>query len=238
VTSYHDHSERGKAPRLVRELMAGKSIALISDAGTPGIADPGFYLVRAAIEQGIRVVPIPGPCAMAAALSSGGLPADRFAFEGFVPARAGQRRKRFGELRAEMRTLIFYETARRLMACLEDVQAEMGDRQVVVARELTKLFEELLRGPVSSVLGELRKRDRAPQGEVVLLIAGGEGEGAGGAENVHAALARLRGEGLSLKEAARALARERGLSRREVYQLGLEGGAPGQRVDEEEVEEG
>lgn len=221
LTSYHDFSERKKAPKLVHELLQGKSIALISDAGTPGIADPGFHLVRAAIENGIRVVPIPGPSALAAALSSGGLATDRFAFEGFVPSRASQRRKRFAELRAELRTVVFYETARRLCACLQDLRAELGDRDIVVARELTKLFEEVLRGPVSRVLAELTERERAPQGEVVLLISGGEGQGVAPREDVQAAIGRLRGEGMSLKEVARTLARERGLSRREVYQLGL-----------------
>ncbi len=231
LTSYYDYIERHKAPRLIEELKHGKSIALISDAGTPGIADPGYHLVRVAIAAGVRVEAVPGPSAVAAALSIAGLPTDRFAFEGFVPARPAARRRFFTALAHEPRTLVVYEAARRLLACLDDLQATLPDRQVVVVRELTKMFEEILRGPAGAVGEQLRQRfgGQAVQGEVTLLIeagtaaaaAGGTAPAAPQAEALGTAIARLRGEGMSLKEIARVLSRERGLSRREVYQTGL-----------------
>jgi len=222
LTSYYDQIERRKAPQLVEALKNGKSVALISDAGTPGIADPGYRLVQAAIAAGVRVEAVPGPSAVAAALSVAGLPTDRFAFDGFVPVKPGARRRLFEDLAHEPRTIVVYEAARRLAACLQDLHAVLGNRQVVVVRELTKLFEEIVRGPVVDVMAQLQQRG-APtelQGEVTLLIAGGV-PAVVDAEELSAAIQRLRGEGLSLKEIARTLARERGLSRRDVYQAGL-----------------
>jgi len=229
LTSYHDWSERQRAPRLVEELKRGKSIALISDAGTPGIADPGFHLVRAAIAAGLRIEAIPGPSAVAAALSIAGLPTDGFVFAGFVPARQNARRSFLTGLVHERRTTVLYEAARRLLACLRDVREVLGQRPVVMVRELTKVFEEVLRGTADELVADLRQRlgERPLQGEVTLLIGGGEGSAESAvaeAEDVVAAIQRLRGEGMSLKEVARTLARERGLSRREVYQTGLHAG--------------
>jgi 16S rRNA (cytidine1402-2'-O)-methyltransferase len=223
LTSYYDWVERHKATQLIEELKHGKSIALISDAGTPGIADPGYHLVQAAIAAGIRIEAVPGPSAVAAALSIAGLPTDRFVFEGFVPARQSARRKFFTALAREPRTVVVYEAARRLPQSLEDLHEVLGPRQVVVVRELTKMFEEILRGRVDELLSQLKQRlgDQSLQGEVTLLIAGGEAAPPITAEDLTAAIERLRGEGMSLKEIARALARERGLSRREVYQAGL-----------------
>jgi len=224
LTSYHDWSERHKAPRLVEELKRGKSIALISDAGTPGIADPGYHLVRSAIAAGVRVEAVPGPSAVAAALSIAGLPTDRFAFNGFVPARQGPRRRFLAELVHERRTTVVYEATRRLQACLQDLHEALGPRQVVVARELTKFFEEILRGPAGEIAAQLHRRlgGQALQGEVTLLIAGAEcGVAPEVQEDLNTAIERLRGEGLSLKDIARKLARDRGLTRREVYQAGL-----------------
>jgi len=224
LTSYYDQIERRKAPQLVDELRRGKSLALISDAGTPGIADPGYHLIQAAIAVGVRIEAVPGPSAVAAALSVAGLPTDRFTFEGFVPAKPGPRRAFFTAVARELRTIVVYEAARRLEACLADLQAVLGDRQVVVVRELTKLFEEIVRGAASDVAARLRQRlqGAALQGEVTLLIAGGETTIATAEpEALEAAIQRLRGAGLSLKEIARTLARERGLSRREVYQAAL-----------------
>jgi len=227
LTSYYDQVEREKAPRLVEDLKHGKSIALISDAGTPGINDPGYHLVRAAIAAGVRVEPIPGASAVAAALSVSGLPTDRFAFEGFVPAKSGPRRRFFEDLKDEARTIVVYEAARRLDDCLDDLQQVLGDRDVVVARELTKMFEEILRGSAHSIADELRCRlgDRELQGEITLLIAGATTTTAPPAESLSSAIGRLRSEGLHLKEIARVLAKEYGISRREVYQAGL--GTPG-----------
>ncbi len=220
LTSYYDQIERHKAPQLIEEIKRGKSIALISDAGTPGIADPGYHLIGAAIEAGVRVEPVPGPSAVIAALSIAGLPTDRFTFDGFVPARHGARQKFFAALAGEERTIVLYETARRLAACLHDLHEALGDRRVVIIRELTKMFEEVVRGSVAEILPRLH--DLVLQGEITLLIAGREAPAAVQAtEDLAAAIERLRGEGMSLKEIARALARERGLSRREVYQAGL-----------------
>jgi 16S rRNA (cytidine1402-2'-O)-methyltransferase len=224
LTSYHDWSERQQAPRLVEELKRGKSIALISDAGTPGIADPGYHLVRAAIAAGLRIEAIPGPSAVAAALSIAGLPTDRFAFEGFLPARQSARRTFLAALAHERRTVVVYEAARRLLASLQDMHAVLGRRPIVVVRELTKMFEEILRGTADELAAQLQQRlgGRTLQGEVTLLIGGGAGAPVSvAAEDLAAAIERLRGDGLSLKEIARTLARERGLSRREVYQAGL-----------------
>jgi 16S rRNA (cytidine1402-2'-O)-methyltransferase len=223
LTSYHDWIERHKAAQLIEELKHGKSVALISDAGTPGIADPGFHLVRAAIAAGVRIEAVPGPSAVAAALSVGGLPTDRFAFEGFAPARQSARRRFFAALAQETRTVVIYEAARRLVPCLQDVHDVLGPRQVVVVRELTKMFEEILRGRADELLPQLEQRlgNRSLQGEVTLLIGGGEAAPPVAAEDLTGAIERLRGEGMSLKEIARALSRERGLSRRQVYQVGL-----------------
>lgn len=224
MTSYHDWSERERAPRLVAALKHGKSIALISDAGTPGIADPGYHLVRAAIAAGVRIEPVPGPAAVTAALSIAGLPTDGFVFEGFMPARRHARRAFLAGLAHERRTVVLYEAARRLLACLHDLHEVLGRRPIVVVRELTKMFEETLRGAAADLAVELRQRwgERPLRGEVTLLIGGGEGEtGVAATEDVAAAIERLRGGGMSLKEVARVLARERGLSRREVYQAGL-----------------
>jgi 16S rRNA (cytidine1402-2'-O)-methyltransferase len=231
LTSYYDQIERRKAPQLIEELKHGKSVALISDAGTPGIADPGYHLVQAAIAAGVRVEAVPGPSAVAAALSVAGLPTDRFAFEGFVPAKPGPRRKFFAALAHEARTVVVYEAARRLPASLEDLRAVLGAREIVIVRELTKMFEEIIRGPVDEVAAQLSQRlgGQPLQGEVTLLIAGGETPVAAPVpEDLSAVIERLRGEGLSLKEIARVLARERGLSRRHVYQAGLTRGHGGE----------
>src|SRR5579862_716903 len=167
LTSYYDQIERRKAPQLIEALKRGKSVALISDAGTPGIADPGFHLVHAAIAAGVRVEAVPGPSAVAAAVSVAGLATDRFAFDGFVPVKPGARRRFFEAVAHEPRTVVVYEAARRLVACLHDVQAVLGNRPVVVVRELTKLFEEIVRGPVADILAQLQERAAAAtlQGE-------------------------------------------------------------------------
>jgi 16S rRNA (cytidine1402-2'-O)-methyltransferase len=220
LTSYYDHVEREKAPRLIARLQRGDSVALIADAGTPGIADPGYRLIRAAIAAGIRVVPVPGASAVMAALAAGGLPTDRFAFEGFVPARAGARRAFYAALRDEPRTTVCFEAGRRLAQSLGDLVAALGDREVVVARELTKLFEEFVRGRAAAV------RDRignAPvRGEVTLLIGAGAGAPAAPAEDLRTAIERLRGEGVSLRDIARTLSHAGRGSHREIYRLGLD----------------
>src|SRR5512138_111506 len=152
LTAYHDHNERLKSDYLLNQLREGRNLALITDAGTPCIADPGYRIVQAAVAAGIRVVPIPGPSAVMAALSAAGLPTDRFAFEGFLPPRQGKRRARLAELVTEERVLIFYEAPHRLSATLADMLAVLGSRQAVVARELTKIHEEFRHGTVSELI--------------------------------------------------------------------------------------
>jgi 16S rRNA (cytidine1402-2'-O)-methyltransferase len=170
LTSLYDHNEVHKAPALIRRLQEGNSIALVSEAGTPLISDPGYRLVQLAIAQAIPVIPVPGPSAAVAAIAVAGLPTDRFAFEGFLPKKLGKRRKRLEGLRGESRTLIFYESPRRVYDVLGDMQALWGDRRVVVARELTKKFEEILRGRITEVRAQLE--ERPPQGEVTVVVEG------------------------------------------------------------------
>jgi len=166
---YHDHNKQQAAPALLRKLEHGDDIALITDAGTPLISDPGFYLVRFAIQQGVEVIPIPGASAMLAALVAAGLPSDRFTFEGFLPRKKG-RQTRFRLLATDPRTIILYESPHRVSKTLKDIAEHMGDRQVVIAREITKKFEEFIRGTVSEVREQLDVR--SIKGEVVIIIEG------------------------------------------------------------------
>jgi len=172
MLSYHDHNKTMATPGLLRKLEAGDDIALISDAGTPLISDPGFYLVRAAVAQNIEVVPIPGASAMLAALVAAGLPSDRFTFEGFLPRKKG-RQTRFKLLAQNPRTIILYESPHRVAKTLKDIGEYMGDRQVVIAREITKKFEEFIRGSVSEIREQLDTR--SIKGEVVIMIEGAKG---------------------------------------------------------------
>ena len=176
--SLHEHNERTRAVELVARLRAGESIALICDAGTPLVSDPGYQLVRAAIEAGIVVTPLPGPCAAITALSAAGLPSDRFCFEGFLPARAAARRRRLTELAAETRTLVLYEAPHRLSDCLEDLAAACGDsRRACVARELTKRFETSYRGSLGELALRAKDDPDMRRGESVVLVEGSiEGE--------------------------------------------------------------
>ncbi|HVN87753.1 MAG TPA: 16S rRNA (cytidine(1402)-2'-O)-methyltransferase [Candidatus Binatia bacterium] len=217
MISYYDQIERDRAPELVERLTTGTSIALISDAGTPGIADPGYRLVRAAAEAGIPVVPIPGPSAVAAVLSVCGLPTDRFAFEGFVPARTSARQRFFASLVNEERTIVVYEAARRLPACLQDLIGSLGpEREIVVARELTKVFEDVLRGRAGDVLVRVPANVK---GEVTLVVAGTKRPvPSAPPEDLDAAIARLLAEGLHTRDIADRLAAEYDLHRREVYE--------------------
>jgi 16S rRNA (cytidine1402-2'-O)-methyltransferase len=187
MISLHDHNEAQRVPELVARLRQGSNIALVSDAGTPAISDPGFSLVRACAEAGILVVAVPGPCALVAALSIAALPTERFCFEGFLPARPAARRARLRDLSAERRTLVFYESPHRIAETLVDCTEHFGGtRQAVVARELTKLHESLYRGS----LAELQERARADadltRGEIVLVIAGAVPEAVALGDDGHA----------------------------------------------------
>ena len=173
LVALHEHNEADLAARIVERLRGGESLALVSDAGTPLVSDPGFRLVRAAREAGLRVSPLPGPCAFVAALSVAGLPSDRFVFEGFLPAKAAARRERLAQLVAEPRTLAFYESAHRIEDALADcVAAFGGERPAVMARELTKLFETVLDGPLAALLAQVQADPNQRKGEFVLLVQG------------------------------------------------------------------
>ena len=229
LTSYHDHSESTKAPVLVETLLAGKNMALVSDAGTPCISDPGYRLVKSAVEADIPVVPIPGPSMLTALMSVGGLPTDRFAFEGFLPTKQGQRHSALRALRHEERTLIFYESPHRLLRTLADLAQIFGDRRVVVGRELTKQFEEILRGPISVVLGAFH--NRPVKGEVALVVEGWDGKDEDAAEQSAAELMQqLLADGVGLKEAARAVSEACQIPKRDAYALGVKIKA-GSRID-------
>lgn len=173
LLALHQHNEDAQAAQLVARLQAGESLALVSDAGTPLVSDPGFRLVRAARAAGIRVSPVPGACAAIAALSVAGIASDRFAFEGFLPAKSGARRERLTRLAAETRTLIFYESAHRIEESLVDFVAAFGpERPAVLARELTKLFETVLDGDLAAVLAKVQADANQRKGEFVLVVAG------------------------------------------------------------------
>ena len=179
LLALHEHNEEALAPRLVERLQAGESLALVSDAGTPLVSDPGFRLVRAAREAGIRVSPVPGPSALVAALSVAGLPSDRFAFEGFLPAKPAARRERLAALAGEPRTLIFYESSHRIEAMLADAAAAFGDdRRAVLARELTKLFETVLDGSLAALHARVVAEPDQRKGEFVVVVEGAGEDGA------------------------------------------------------------
>ena len=225
--SYHDHNQHQRIPELVSQLRSGKTIALVTDAGMPGISDPGYELVKACVELGIMVVPIPGPTAAIAALSSAGLPTDRFVFEGFLPAKGQDRRDRLESLQSETRTLIFYEAPHRLRQTLADL-ADLGtDRQLVLARELTKLHEEFWRGTIGEAIalygqaGDLTPQ-REPQGEYTLVVAGlSPVEPQLSEAELKGELQQLMQAGISRSQASRQLAKATSLPRRQLYQLAL-----------------
>lgn len=173
LVSVHEHNERARAASLVARLRAGEDVALVSDAGTPLVSDPGFVLVRAAIDAGVPVVPVPGPCAAIAALSVSGLPTDRFAFEGFLPARGEARRERLRGLAGDARTLVFYEAPQRLAASLADMAAALGaTRRACVARELTKAFETVYHGDLGALAARAAEDAQMTRGELVIVVEG------------------------------------------------------------------
>jgi 16S rRNA (cytidine1402-2'-O)-methyltransferase len=221
LEALHEHNETTRLPALLARLRAGEDLALISDAGTPLISDPGFPLVRAAREAGFTVTPIPGPCALITALSAAGLPADRFCFEGFLPARAAARRAALEALRHEPRTLIWYEAPHRIQDSLEDCAAVLGsDRRAVLARELSKRHETFLSGTLAQIGAQLRADPQQLRGEMVLLLAGAPAA----AEADAAELTRVLGvllEELPAGQAASLAARLCAVPRRRAYDTAL-----------------
>jgi 16S rRNA (cytidine1402-2'-O)-methyltransferase len=217
--SYHEHNEASRAAELAEKLAQGARIAIVSDAGMPGISDPGFRLVSLAIERGVPVVPIPGPAAFVAALVASGLPVASFSFRGFLPVKSGARTRELGKIQHSAETEIFYEAPHRIRETLEDIVAVLGQsRPVVVARELTKIHEEFLRGTASQVLAVVKARGEI-KGEITLLIGpASEGEVQSSAVSVRERVAQLmRDEKLDEKAALKKVAKERGISKSEAY---------------------
>ncbi|MCL6635220.1 MAG: 16S rRNA (cytidine(1402)-2'-O)-methyltransferase [Peptococcaceae bacterium] len=227
LTSFHRHNRRKKGEYLLDLLASGRHVALVSDAGMPGVSDPGQELVAAALDRGYGVVPIPGPSAGITALVVSGLPTDTFVFAGFLPAAQKARRQKLHELRCQRGTLIFYEAPHRLRETLADLAGTLGNRRAAAARELTKVHEEIIRGTLEQIQDHFKEKE--PRGEFTLVVAGSGGgetaekEGAAWLNLSPAAhVARLEAEGAGRKEAIREVARLRGISRREVYRAVVE----------------
>lgn len=218
--SYYEQNEASRAEELVTQLQAGKGIALVTDAGMPGISDPGFRLIALAVQKGIKITPLPGASAVISALAASGLPTDSFQFHGFLPSKSGQRRKMFENIRASSQTEIFYEAPHRLKEAIEDMVAVLGPtRPIVIARELTKIHEEFLRGPVGQVLKELNSRGEI-KGEITLLIGKASAED-NAAHHLGSAWERVRQimteKNVDEKAALKIVAKERGISKSEAY---------------------
>ena len=225
--SYYEHNQKSRLPEMLRRLHQGQAIALVTDAGMPGISDPGYELVKLCAAEGIPVVPIPGPSAAIAALVASGLPCDRFVFEGFLPNHSPARRQeRLAELQAETRSLVFYEAPHRLRKTLQDMAVAFGgDRPVVLARELTKLHEEFWRGTIATALDHYAKRE--PAGEFTLIVGGAiRNEPVLSEAALIAELQALLHQGISRSQASRQLAQQTALPRRQIYQLALSLPAP------------
>ncbi|HEX8187015.1 MAG TPA: 16S rRNA (cytidine(1402)-2'-O)-methyltransferase [Pyrinomonadaceae bacterium] len=221
TVSYHEHNERERAEELARLIEEGQAVALVSDAGTPGVNDPGYRLVRACVERNLSVVPVPGPTAFVAALTASGLPTDEFYFGGFLPARGHARREKLASVRQLRATLVFYETPHRLAHALADALEVLGEREAAVARELTKLHEEIVRGRLSELI-ERFAPDGAARGEMVLVIDRdvideGGAEGTSKTSSVADLVTRFEAEGLDQRAALKRAARALGLTRDEAY---------------------
>jgi 16S rRNA (cytidine1402-2'-O)-methyltransferase len=219
--SYYEHNSNSRIPELLEHLEYGKTIALVSDAGMPGISDPGYELIKACIDNNITVVPIPGASAVITALSAAGLPTDRFIFDGFLPAKSQKRQEYLASLQGESRTLVFYESPHRLRDTLADLGEILGsDRSLVIARELTKLYEEFWRGTIAE--GITHYQDKEPQGEYTLLVAGNPPNKPQLTETeLKNELLSMIKQGISRSQASREIAKDTGLSRRYLYQLAL-----------------
>lgn len=217
TVSYHEHNAQSQGPRLIERLMRGEDVALVTDAGMPGISDPGEPLIQDAIRAGIPVVPIPGAVAAVSALVVSGLPTARWVFEGFLPREGKARRRILRTLKAEMRTLIFYEAPHRLRDTLRDLADSFGaERPVAVARELTKTHEEVVRGSLAEVLVHFSVNE--PRGEIVLVVGGGSATEQEPVGNLDERLKSLLAQGMSKQDASKQVAKELGIPKREAYQ--------------------
>ena len=219
LTSYHEHNEKTKARQLMSRLERGEQIALVSDAGTPAISDPGYRLAVEAIRGGIPVIPIPGASALTAVLSAGGLPTDRFVFEGFLPPKKQERRARLRALSSETGTLVIYEAPHRLTETLNDLAEILGDRETVLAREVSKVHEEFLRGRLTEVAKQIAGREI--KGELTLLIGGSRGQSEVSQEQIEEEIRKLKDDGLRVKEIAEILGEKYGYPKKEIYRLAL-----------------
>lgn len=220
LTSYYDEIEREKAAELVKRLENGQNIALVSDAGTPTLSDPGFRLVREAIHAGAPVVPVPGASALLAVLSASGLPTDRFVFEGFLPAKRRERREKLRDVAQEPRTLVFYEAPHRLRETLADMLEIFGDRDAVFGREVTKAYEEFVRGSLSEALAAVERKE--PRGEITLAVAGFAGETSSIDAKIGNEIANLLKQGLRVKEIAEILGERFDYPKKDIYRMVLE----------------
>jgi len=228
LTSYHEYNEKTKSSQLIHRLKEGCRVALVSDAGTPLLSDPGFRLVQEAIRAEAQVIPVPGPSALTAVLSASGLPTDHFAFDGFLPAKKAARRKHLTGLREEERTLVFYEAPHRVQESLWDILEILGDREIVLGREVTKLHEEFLRGSVSQLISDTGPREW--RGEITVVV-GGAGRARDTKQDsdrdrdreIRSEIQKLRKEGMRVKEIAEILGERFSMSKREVYRLAVEG---------------
>ncbi len=222
MISYHDHSDEQRLEQIMRHLHEGKSVALISDAGTPLISDPGYRLVTDVRKAGYAVIPIPGPCAAVAALSAAGLPTDRFVFEGFLPAKSAARQKRLELLQHEERTLVFYESTHRIVETLEDMAQVFGvDRQAVIARELTKTFETIISAPLQELQAILNNDAHQCKGEFVVLLKGVDERDKHALDPDAERILKILLEELSVKQASELAAKITGVSKKAFYQFAL-----------------
>ncbi|HTS70419.1 MAG TPA: 16S rRNA (cytidine(1402)-2'-O)-methyltransferase [Terriglobia bacterium] len=220
--SYHEHNEMTRAPEMVIQMEEGSSIALVTDAGMPVVSDPGFRLVHLAVRHGIPVIPVPGASAFVAALAASGLAVDKFRFLGFLPSKKGERRKALEELKDPVRTLVFYEAPHRLLEMLKDAREILGDREVVIAREVTKVHEEFVRGTISSALDGLKKRP--VKGEITVLtgqpVAADTAAGASAPASILVEVQSImRERNIEERAALKIVARARGVSKSEAYRL-------------------
>lgn len=222
LVSYHEHNKIEKGHYLVRQLLDGKDIALVSDAGSPGISDPGEELVRLAVEQGVVVTMVPGPAAVVAGLVLSGLPSGRFGFEGFLPMNKRVRSERLQSIKDDTRTLVFYEAPHKLIYTLKDLRAAFGNRRIALARELTKKFEEIVRCTLDEAIDKYNKE--APKGEFVLILDGADEQlleeakmSSWNAISLEEHVRKYTDSGLDRKEALKKVADDRGMSKRDVY---------------------